>query len=193
MNDTDIHNAYLQAPSSETYYTIGGPEFGLENVGKRALIRRALYNRESVGRYFRNHVRECMDMLHLMSCPTDHDVWMRRYNKSGGFKYYTHVLLYVDDILIVSEHGDKVLREDLGKYFELKKKPIAFPSFYLGGKLHQVTLVNEENARAFGSSKYIQASVSNIEKYREKNNSKLLTRCNALTSDAYRTARCKHC
>ena len=39
----DIQNAYLQAPSSEKDYIICGPEFGLENVGKVALIKRALY------------------------------------------------------------------------------------------------------------------------------------------------------
>ena len=39
----DIKNAYLQAPSSEKHYVICGPEFGLEHVGKIALICRALY------------------------------------------------------------------------------------------------------------------------------------------------------
>ena len=34
----DIQNAYLQAPSSQKDYVICGPEFGLENVGKVALI-----------------------------------------------------------------------------------------------------------------------------------------------------------
>ena len=30
----DIQNTYLQAPLSEKYYIIFGPEFGLENVGR---------------------------------------------------------------------------------------------------------------------------------------------------------------
>ena len=34
----DIHSAYLQAPISEKHYILCGPEFGLENVGKRAKI-----------------------------------------------------------------------------------------------------------------------------------------------------------
>ena len=38
----DIQNAYLQAPASEKHYIICGPEFGFENVGKRAIIVRAL-------------------------------------------------------------------------------------------------------------------------------------------------------
>jgi len=39
----DIQNTYLQAPSSEKYYIVCGPEFGLENAGRIALIIRALY------------------------------------------------------------------------------------------------------------------------------------------------------
>ena len=38
----DIRNAYLQAPTPEKHYIICGEEIGLENVGKRALIVRAL-------------------------------------------------------------------------------------------------------------------------------------------------------
>ena len=41
----DILNAYLQAPSSQKDYIICGAEFGLENVGKVALIHRALVAR----------------------------------------------------------------------------------------------------------------------------------------------------
>ena len=39
----DIQNAYLQPLSSEKDYIICVPEFGLENVGKVAVIKRALY------------------------------------------------------------------------------------------------------------------------------------------------------
>ena len=39
----DIQNAYLTAPSSQKDYIICGEEFGLENVGKVALIHPALY------------------------------------------------------------------------------------------------------------------------------------------------------
>ena len=39
----DTQNAYLQVPLSEKHYNICGPEFGLVNVGKVDLIKRALY------------------------------------------------------------------------------------------------------------------------------------------------------
>ena len=48
----DIRNAYLQAPSSRKDYIICGPEFGLENVGRVALIHRAIYGGKTAGRDF---------------------------------------------------------------------------------------------------------------------------------------------
>ena len=45
----DIRNAYLQAPSSQKDHIICGPEFGLENQGKVALIHRALHGGKSAG------------------------------------------------------------------------------------------------------------------------------------------------
>ena len=39
----DIINVNMKAPSSEKDYIIFGPEFGLENVGKKPLIRGILY------------------------------------------------------------------------------------------------------------------------------------------------------
>jgi hypothetical protein len=83
----DIRNAYLQAPSSQKDYIICGPEFGLENVGKRALIRRALYGGKAAGRDFRNHLRSCMSHLGFTSCLADPDVWMREATKSDGTEY----------------------------------------------------------------------------------------------------------
>ena len=41
VTGADIRNAYLQAPSSQKDYIVCGPEFGIENVGKKALIQRA--------------------------------------------------------------------------------------------------------------------------------------------------------
>ena len=47
----NIQNAYLQAPTSEKHYIICGEEFGLENVGKFAIIRRSLHGGQ--GYWFR--------------------------------------------------------------------------------------------------------------------------------------------
>ena len=116
----DIKNAYLQAPSSEKNYIIRGPEFGQENVGKKALITRALYGGKAAGRDFRNHLRSCMEHLGYTSCLADPDLWMRKAHRDKtGEAYWEYTLLYVDDALCVSEHPEAQL-EELSKYFLLK-------------------------------------------------------------------------
>eukprot|EP00957_Ditylum_brightwellii_P128425 9794351-Ditylum_brightwellii.AAC.1 len=62
----DIQNAYLQAPSSQKHNIVRGAEFGTENVGKRALIRRALHVGKSPGSNFRNYLRVYMRRLNFV-------------------------------------------------------------------------------------------------------------------------------
>ena len=73
----DIRIAYLQAISSQKDFIIYGAEFGIENRGKRALIKRFLYGGKAAGRDFRNHLRSCMRHLGFTSCLADPDVWFR--------------------------------------------------------------------------------------------------------------------
>ena len=164
----DIRNAYLQAPSSQKDYIICGVEFGLENVGKVALIHRALYGGKSAGRDFRNHLRSCMLHLDFTSCPADPDVWMRPAKKADGSRYWEYLLLYTDDALAVSETPENILRNDLGKFFELKESSIGPPKIYLGGGVRKVTLDNDVECWAFSSSQYVQQAVMNVESYLEK-------------------------
>jgi hypothetical protein len=72
----DIRNVCLQAPSSQKDYVTCGPEFGLENAGKNALIHRALCGGKAAGRDFRNNLRACMPHLDFTPCLADPDVWM---------------------------------------------------------------------------------------------------------------------
>ena len=65
----DIINSNLQAPASEKYYVICGPDFGLEKVGKVALITRDLYGGKVAVRDFWYHLRTCMDFWF------SHQVW----------------------------------------------------------------------------------------------------------------------
>ena len=164
----DIRNAYLQAPSSQRDYIVCGPEFGLENVGKVALIHRALYGGKAAGRDFRNHLRSCMRHLDFSPCLADPDVWMRPAKKSNGQDYYEYVLLYTDDALVVAEDAERILRNEIGKYFELKEESIGDPKIYLGGHVRKVQLDNGVECWAFSSSQYVQAAVKNVEEYLDK-------------------------
>ena len=185
----DIRNVYLQAPSSQKDYVICGPEFGLENVGKVALIHRALYGGKSAGKDFRNYLRLCMRHLDFVSCPADPDVWMRPAKRSDGADYYEYILLYTDDALVISENAERVLRLDLGRYFELKEESIGPPKLYLGSRIRKVQLENGIECWAASSSQYVQAAAKNVEEYLGKDQNpkmKLPTRAETPLQSSYR-------
>ena len=99
----DVQNACLQAPSSQKDCIMCGPEFGSENIGKRALIKRALHGGKAAGRDFRNHQKDCTTHLEFEPCLADPDVWMRPAIKADGTECYKCVLLHVDDALCISQ------------------------------------------------------------------------------------------
>ena len=82
--------------------------------------------------------------------------------KSDGTQYWEYVLLCVDDCLVVSENGEKVLRNEIGKYFTLKETSAGPPKVYLGGEIILVELANASKAWAFSSSQYVQEAVQNV-------------------------------
>jgi hypothetical protein len=95
-----------------------------------------------------------LHFLGYKSCPADPDVWMRPAIKSDGNEVYDYVLLYVDDALVISDNAEAILKNEIGKYFELKKESVGPPTLYLGGRLSKVELENGVHAWAFSSSQY---------------------------------------
>ena len=163
----DIRNAYLTAPTSESFYIVCGPEFGSELMGKRAIVRRALYGTKSAGKEFRSHLRDCMDHLGYFPCKADPDLWIRKAKKDSGEFYYEYMLLYVDDCLCVSEHPQEALNE-VNKYFPFKPSSIGPPRIYLGAKMSQVSLPNGVKAWALSASQYVQEAIKNVELYLQR-------------------------
>lgn len=182
----DVQNAFLQAPSSEKHYIVCGPEFGLENVGKIALIKRALYGGKVAGRDFWHHLRSYMQHLGFDYSKADPDVWRRPATMDDGTEYYEYVLLYCDDILVISHRAELVLRNEMGKDFKLKEKSIGKPDQYLGGKLREVEMENGQKCWAFGSAQYVKAAVDNVESYLQKRGGKLQPRTPTPLSSNYR-------
>ena len=70
-----------------------------------------------------------MKHIGFESSRADPDVWMRQLVcKDGTAKYWEYVLLYTDDCLVISDRAEDVLREGIGKYFDLKEESIGTPS-----------------------------------------------------------------
>jgi hypothetical protein len=58
-----------------------------------------------------------MGHLGFTSLHADPDVWFRPSKQATGEDYYKYILLYVDDVLVISEHADKVLCNKIGQHF----------------------------------------------------------------------------
>ncbi len=83
-----------------------------------------------------------MGHIGFTSLRADPDVWFRPSKQATGEDYYKYVLLYLDDVLVISDHADKVLCNEFGQHFVLHEESIGPPSIYLGGKLREITLEN---------------------------------------------------
>ena len=104
-----------------------------------------------------------MQLLNYESCPADPDLWITKAVHSNGTDYYEYVLLYVDDVLAVSENArENILEKD--KYFTMKPESIGEPKIYLGGKISKVQLPNGVIARALSMRKYVKEAVKKVEK-----------------------------
>ena len=98
----DIQNANLTAPNKEKIFVKAGPEFD-SNEGKLFIVERALSGLRSAGARFRQYVAGKIYDLGFKPSAADPDVWMRPATKADGTMYYEYVLVYVDDILALSE------------------------------------------------------------------------------------------
>ena len=58
----------------QKHYIICRPEFGLESIGKLAVIVRALYGGKAACADYWRHVREAMLDMNFKSCKVDPDV-----------------------------------------------------------------------------------------------------------------------
>ena len=149
---SDISNALLQAPTSEKNYVICGPNFGIDNVRKVALITRALYSGNAAILDFWHHLKICMEFLGFTSSQIDPDVWSREATKSNISNYYYCVLLYTYDWLVVSENPGAILLDEIGKHLSLKEYLIGPLSQYLGGNMKKVEIKNGQEFWAFVST-----------------------------------------
>ena len=164
---SNIQNAFLTAPCTEKIWTVLGPEFGPEQ-GKKAFVVRALYGLKSAGAAFRNHLADCMRTCGYEPCKADPDLWMKpEVRPEDGFKYYSYMLLYIDDALSLSHKAQAEL-EALDYYFMMKPGSIGDPQFYLGTKLRKTTLENGVEAWGMSPSKYVCKAVKNVEEHLKK-------------------------
>ena len=64
---------------------------------------------KSSGAAFHAHVVDCMISLGYVSCLAGPDLWMKAEINADGDKYYSYILCYVDNVLVVHHNTMKTL------------------------------------------------------------------------------------
>ena len=152
----DVTNAYLNAPCKEKIWIEGGPEFGSEQ-GSTFIIRKALYGLKSSGFSWRTTMCQTVETMGYKSTIADPDVYIRESAKTTGELYYEFLLVYVDDILCVSENP-KLTLDAITKVFEVRGA-VKEPDRYLGANLKRWGLPDGRTVWAMDGIDYVRSSV----------------------------------
>ena len=185
----DVSGAYLNANAGEKVYFIAGKEFGPDKQGRVVVITRALCSLRSSGKAWRDHMSATLRDHGYVSCKADPDVWMKPKTKPNGFKYWSYILVYTDDILAV-DHDPKSIMDYLASRYTLKPGSVQEPDTYLGSQISKFFIVGAENPEkprwAMSSEKYVKQAVSEVELELEKVDQCLPTRVTTPLSQGYR-------
>ncbi len=83
---------------------------------------------------------------------------MRKNFYNGGTAYYEYLLVYVDDVLVVSHAPGEVMQQ-IGTEFEIKNNEYGPPTSYLGAGISKIQLTNGEECWSVDRKKYVKAAV----------------------------------
>jgi len=122
----DIGNAYLNAPCREKIWFVAGTEFG-SRQGTVIKIVRALYGLKTSGASWRAMFNNSIQDMGFKPSIADPDVYLRAFAKPNGFKYYEYILVYVDDVLIIS-HAPKDHLKVIQATYELNPASVGPPT-----------------------------------------------------------------
>ena len=112
----------------------------------------------------RNHLADSMCHLGYKSCLADPDLWYKpEIREEDKFKYYSYVLLYLDDCLCIHHSAEEELNK-IDKFFKMKAGSIRDLDIYLGAKVKPMKMNNGMTAWAISLSKYVNEAVNNCEK-----------------------------
>ena len=156
----DVSNAYLSAPTKEKVHTTAGPEFGPHHVGQTVLIVRALYGLKSSGATWHALLAESLHAMGFTPSLADPDVWYKEAAKPNGFQYYEYLIVYVDDILVLS-HKAKEVMAMIEKLYRLKEAA-SIPKTYLGSTIMEWS-ISGDKMWAMSSQKYVKEAIRSLE------------------------------
>ena len=126
--------------------------------------------------------------LGFESIVADPDVWRRAQTKPNGEKYYELILIYADDLHIVS-HDPHPLMMAVDEKYKIKKGSIGPPSTYLGSQVMRHNLPGgQKSCWAMLSEKYTGKAVLTIKQllFENGNNEQLKSTAKVPIPNSYK-------
>jgi hypothetical protein len=157
----DIQNAYLNAPTKEKVWFVAGEEWG-EHAGKPILVVRALYGLKGSGQAWRSFLADTLkNTLGFTSSLADPDVWYKASTKPNGMKYYTYLLIYVDDVICIDINPKKYI-EMIGEVFKIKEGSAGPPTVYLGANIQKLTSRSQGECWGMSCEQYVRDAIKHV-------------------------------
>ena len=114
---------------------------------------------------------------------------MRPKTKPDGFQYWSYILVYTDDLLVV-DHEPKVVMDYMASRYTLKPGSVKEPEFYLGTQVTKFRIDGADDPDkprwAMSSEAYIKQAVADVETELAKVDKCLPTRVTTPVSQGYR-------
>ena len=116
----DLENAYLNAPCAEKIWFEGTAECG-DAKGKVCVLVRSLYGLKSSGFSWRQALADVImsSDLGFQDTRADPNVYIRRAKRTDGYECYEMLLVYTDDVLIISHQTDSIA-DEIDRHFKIK-------------------------------------------------------------------------
>ena len=165
----DISNAYLNVKTKEKVWFRAGTEFQ-DNKGKKVIIVKALYGLPGSGNAWRAALADVLrNFMEYTSSLADPDVWYKAETKTNSEQYYSYILCYVDDVLLIHETPQKLMDMLESKYPFKSDKPGKPTMVYLGANLQKLPSMTK-GKECWGAStvQYVKEAIANVKQQLKK-------------------------
>ena len=114
---------------------------------------------------WRQALAESLNDMGFKQSRGDPDVHFRMSSKSGK-DHYEYILVYVDDLLVLS-YSCETIMDRIEKLYRLKDGSVGSPDLYLGASITKTNNC-ERDTWSMSSDRYINAAIKNVETYLEE-------------------------
>ena len=155
-------------PIKRVHVRVGKELFGQGHEGKIAVLVRALHGLKTSSAAWHIYFASFLKDHIFRSSMVDPDVWLKTDTKKDNEQYYSYIIVYVENILVVSEHPRKYV-ELVNNAFPLKQEKIKFPNLYLGTDIQKCETLSGTHCIATSAIGYTKEAIRIIESHMKGN------------------------